>query len=340
MTGLSAADDSTPRRRMRLQGEAMVRNEADVIEAFVRHNLTILDGLLVIDHGSIDATAEILSRLQSEGLPLRVEREADPAFRQSEVVTAGARQLLSSGRADFVFALDADEFLKVGSRPILESVLAQVPDGVHAALEWLTYVPDAFADADVAFGQQHLRRRLAKERHGVHKVVATRALLHRPRDVIASGNHCIQDPAAPPDSQLHAIVHRDVVAVAHCPVRSRAQLEGKIAVGYLAHLASRPGDSRLAHHWRDLYVELRGGAVLGEGRLREIAANYGLAREVCRPLSAIALVEDPVALATEQRYGVHARLSALRLLMHFAESLVARTGEASRDAPAAVRSNV
>ena len=30
---------------MRLFGVAMVRNEADVIEAFVRHNLGVLDGL-------------------------------------------------------------------------------------------------------------------------------------------------------------------------------------------------------------------------------------------------------------------------------------------------------
>ena len=34
---------------MRLFGVTMVRNEADVIEAYVRHNLTVLDGLVVID---------------------------------------------------------------------------------------------------------------------------------------------------------------------------------------------------------------------------------------------------------------------------------------------------
>ncbi len=59
---------------MRLFGVAMVRNEADVIEAFVRHNLTMLDGLVVIDHGSLDGTAGILAKLKGEGLPLHVVR--------------------------------------------------------------------------------------------------------------------------------------------------------------------------------------------------------------------------------------------------------------------------
>jgi hypothetical protein len=48
---------------MRLFGVMMVRNEADIIEASVRHNLSVLDGLVVIDHGSFDATADILVAL-------------------------------------------------------------------------------------------------------------------------------------------------------------------------------------------------------------------------------------------------------------------------------------
>ena len=48
---------------MKLYGVAMVRNEADIIEAFVRHNLTVLDGLVVVDHSSDDGTSEILSAL-------------------------------------------------------------------------------------------------------------------------------------------------------------------------------------------------------------------------------------------------------------------------------------
>src|SRR5882672_3188884 len=137
---------------MRLFGVSMVRNEADVIEAFVRHNLTVLDGLAIVDHGSNDDTPEILAKLRAEGLPLRVERDADPAFQQSGVVTALAREALARDGADFAFALDADEFLKVGSRESLERALAEVPPGMHAVMHWLTYVPGAFDGDGDAFG--------------------------------------------------------------------------------------------------------------------------------------------------------------------------------------------
>ncbi|MDQ2962817.1 MAG: glycosyltransferase family 2 protein [Pseudomonadota bacterium] len=315
---------------MRLLGVTMVRNEADVIEAFVRHNLTVLDGLTIVDHGSIDGTSEILAKLRSEGLPLQVERDADPVYRQSEVMTALTRQALARDAADFVLALDADEFLKVESRAGLERALAEVPSGVHAVMHWLTYVPGAFDGDGGAFGPGHLWWRLKTERQSLLKVIAGRALLGRPDDVVAMGNHAILDATAA-NAQPHARLHRDVAALAHCPVRSRAQLEGKIIVGYLAHLAARPDDRRLARHWRELYNELRTGATLTEERLREIASNYGLPPKNWRPVTEIELVEDPVRLSAEQRYPSDTARDPLQLLLRLTEALIAaeREGAAS-----------
>src|SRR5258708_2375124 len=128
----------------RLFGAAMVRNEADIIEAFVRHNLSVLDGLTIVDHCSIDATPEILAKLQAEGLPLRVVNESNPAHRPSEIMTRLARDSLERDAADFVFALDGDEFLKIESRGTLESALATVPSGMHVLVHWPTYVPGDF----------------------------------------------------------------------------------------------------------------------------------------------------------------------------------------------------
>ena len=63
---------------MRLAGIAIVRNECDIVEAFVRHNATALDRLYVIDNDSSDATPEILRRLAASGLPLKLGH--DPMF--------------------------------------------------------------------------------------------------------------------------------------------------------------------------------------------------------------------------------------------------------------------
>ena len=305
---------------MRLIGITMLRNEADIIETFVRHNLSILDGLSVVDHGSFDGTSEILAKLRAEGLPLRVVKDAHPAYRQSETMTALAREALSGAGADFVFALDADEFIKVQSRDALERALAQVPIGMHAAMHWLTYIPDAFDDG--GFGPGHLWWRLETERHTLLKVIVTRALLERPGDVIAMGNHVVLGGTEQSGSRQQARLRRDSAALAHCPVRGRAQLEAKIIVGYLANLASGPGDRRLARHWRELYDELRAGGSFGEERLRQIASNYGLPFKHWRPVSEIGLVEDPVRLDVECRYRGEGVCDPLRALLRFTETLV------------------
>jgi hypothetical protein len=317
---------------MRLVGVSMVRNEADVVEAFVRHNLTVLDALVVVDHGSIDGTSEILAKLQAEGLPLQVVPNADPAYRQSATMTALARGALAQDCADFVFALDADEFLKIQDRATLERALSEVPAGVHAVLHWLTYVPDAFDGDPGAFGPGHLWWRLKTERHGLFKVVVSRGLLERPDDAVAMGNHCVQSPSET-SVRPHARLRQDVVVLAHCPVRSRSQLEGKIIVGYLAYLATQPKDHRRARHWGELYAELRAGASLSEQRLREIACNYGLPAKMWQPPTTIEFVEDPVPLAFEQRYRSDVPPDTRSLLMRFTETLIASAQQRANVAP-------
>jgi hypothetical protein len=306
---------------MRLFGITMVRNEADIIEPFVRHNLTVLDGLALIDHGSLDGTIEILVKLQEEGLPLRVIRDPNPGFFQAERMTALARETLVREGADFVFAIDADEFLKVESRNKLESALRELPAGTHAAVHWLTYVPESFEVGADTVGQRHLRWRLKTESHGSYKIIVGRSFVEHPAQYLVSGNHLVDDLASakPP---THSLLPRDVVALAHCPVRSRTQLESKIILGYLAHLATRPTNDKQAHHWRDLFVELRAGDHLGAERLREIACNYGLPRSKWRPAAAVELIDDPVQLNFGLRYHTETPIDTLRLLMRFTESLL------------------
>ncbi len=307
---------------MRLFGVAMVRNEADVIEAFVRHNLTVLDGFVVLDHGSTDGTSDILAKLEKEGLPLRVASDPDPTYRQSAVMTALTREALARDAADFVFPLDADEFLKVKSRARLERALAAVPPGTHAVAEWHTYVPDDFEEAEGGIGPGHLWWRVKTERHAMPKVIVGRAFAEQPDAFVAKGNHVVglQGESKPP---AHARLPKRVVAVAHCPVRSRSQLESKVIIGYLADLASQPPGAELTYHWRDLYDELRAGAPLSAERLREIACNYTLPRGKWRPAAQIELVEDPVPLTFESSYRAAAVPDTLRRLMRFAESLIA-----------------
>jgi hypothetical protein len=116
----------------------------------------------------------------------------------------------------------------------------------------------------------------------------------------------------------------DVVAYAHCPVRSREQLAGKVIVGYLADLAAQAPGREFAHHWQDLYEELGSGGLLTAERLREIACNYTLPRGKWRPVEEIELVEDPVGLDVALRYRAGPLPDTLRRVMRFTEALISQ----------------
>ncbi len=89
---------------MKLWGVAMARDEADIIEAFVRHNLSVLDGLSIIDHGSTDGTGEILASLAKEGLKLTVGHDPSVEFRQSATITPARPSGLRNDRFRLCFS--------------------------------------------------------------------------------------------------------------------------------------------------------------------------------------------------------------------------------------------
>jgi hypothetical protein len=310
---------------MKLFGAAMLRNEADIVESFVRHNLSLLDGLLVVDHGSSDGTSEILDALVTEGLPLEVERDASVGYLQSEIMSRTVRQALTRHGANFVFALDGDEFLKIARRDLLDSVLATLPQGLHAAMPWQTYVPDFDANPPPppTTVLARAKRRLAEERHGLHKVIVARAFADTPDAVIAVGNHVVlpsADHSAALQPVKHARVAAEVVALAHLPVRSARQLTNKVVIGWLAHCAARRNNADLAFHWRELYRELADGKTPRSSGW--IAADWA-PMAAWRPAEDIALVEDLLS-AGELRYDAIIRVSTLPLVLRFAEKLAAQ----------------
>src|SRR5256885_4916637 len=131
---------------MRLIGITCASNEADIIEAFVRHHAALLDHLLILEHNTLDGTREILDRLVEEGLPISVEHSSEPRFWQRVYSNRQLRMALEAHAADWVFPLDCDEFLVVPTRDDLEASLARA-GAAHARVKWVTYVPTASDDA-------------------------------------------------------------------------------------------------------------------------------------------------------------------------------------------------
>src|SRR6201997_4094062 len=95
---------------------AMIKNEADIVEAFVRHNLELLDLMVVIDNGSTHGNRGLPEALQREGLPLVVFDDPIFGYYQSEKVTHVYRKVVPVFNPELVWFLDADEFIHAPSR--------------------------------------------------------------------------------------------------------------------------------------------------------------------------------------------------------------------------------
>lgn len=113
MSVLPTTCESAFRDRLNLESVqiwavTMVRNEQDVIGRTVQHLIAEgVDHVLIADNLSTDSTRNILNGLAAT-LPITVVDDPDPAYRQSEKMTALARRAGAAG-ADWIIPFDADE---------------------------------------------------------------------------------------------------------------------------------------------------------------------------------------------------------------------------------------
>ena len=126
---------------------ALARNDADIIEAFVRHHLTYVDLLVVVDNASFDGTREILEALRQEGLPLMIVDDPTHSADESDQLTRLYRRVAPVFNPELVYLLEADQFIRAQDRATLEAELSGLPLGATAALRRQHYIPDAITAA-------------------------------------------------------------------------------------------------------------------------------------------------------------------------------------------------
>jgi len=121
---------------MRLAMSILVRDEADVIEANIRHHAHLgVSKFIVTDNSSTDGTREILDTLSSE-FDLQIIDEPSLTIDQDLWVSRMANNLKDNDAADWVINNDADEFwIPKNNSPIPNTIAAELESSAFSAHE-------------------------------------------------------------------------------------------------------------------------------------------------------------------------------------------------------------
>lgn len=296
-------------------GLSVVKNEADIIEAMVRHNLCYLDHLHVVDNDSADATPEILTALLAE-LDGRLSWSVDA--RSGHGQQAITNEILPSlaARLDAVqvVLLDADEFIRADRAHFRETLMtSEMP----VYLKWISYVP--MPDDDLAERNPVRRIRYRRRREVVKqgKITVPRHLIGTAQ--VGAGNHSLIA-----GRRLPFLAEPDLT-LAHFPVRSREQLISKVLIGSW-NLRLRGGSIKNeASHWQALAQRIMAGDTITSADLHDVALTYGVdvaVRTLLDPLAALG--------AADLRYTPDGADLLERNLIAFAESCVRRLHEVTQ----------
>lgn len=253
---------------MRLVAVSIVKNEADIIEAFVRHSLAWVDHHLIFDHDSTDGTREILGALQREGLPLTLFRDDAPGHLQQARSNQLTRLAAEAQGADWVLPLDADEILTGPDRAGLEHSLSALPDDRPVSLPLLDYCPTTDDDALIINPVLRLCHCPAQSSR-TRKIFIPRRLALDPGLSAGKGSHALyRGPEILPDQPLPAgykLAHLALRSPQHQVLRVvRAELQrqsrGRAAAGLDVHY--RLGYQLLAEN-PELFFATVGGSATG-----------------------------------------------------------------------------
>lgn len=235
---------------------SMVRNEADIIESFVRHTLTATARLYIVDHMSTDGTRDILQALCKEGLPLEIASFNHAGQEQAEVMTKLMGQAFADGY-DFVLPLDADEFLLSDQgqdmdwcRQAIQKVCTT--DKVYQ-LPWITYQTKESYSGKTFLLAQSCMRSTAPDPLG--KLLIGCKAWEETHLILSQGNHHV---LVKQGAMLQRLIPVSLTGMhlAHFPWRSEEQVSSKMAVGWLSNVAKYSRQTNIANHWRNGFEQL------------------------------------------------------------------------------------
>lgn len=230
----------------------MIKNEADIIESYVRYHLNIFDGIVLLNHKSTDRTVDIIHQLQSEGLPIYLKQYNGIDYLQGELTTELINYTFDQFNPDLIFPLDVDEFLASPgyNRNPREFINNLSKRKLYYLQREYEYSPINLNENELFIPKRITYAR--KVNDAWPKVVVSKEIWKKYNASITGGNH-----------DLHINkkkVQREIsqhLKLMHFPYRSVEQIKSKITVGWISTLSRHNYKEGDAYHWKNLYEQLK-----------------------------------------------------------------------------------
>lgn len=225
----------------------IIKNEEDIIQFFVEHNLKFIDKIYIGLHNSNAKTKEVVAKITNFYENVFSMEINEEGFNQSKIATDFYHKVSSiEDQIEIVCFLDADEillsdesfdYLKKEGDIIrsnryevlfLDSTLNRVSKKLQSKKSFFYHDSDNFLDYYIGTGQ-----------HYIYKNNKTKG--KRKKDLVA----------------LKENVERIEPFILHIPYRSINQILSKVVIGWTSYLTSNPEYLTSEHipgtHWRNLF---------------------------------------------------------------------------------------
>lgn len=260
---------------------SIVKNEADIIESFIRYNYSYLDGMMVINHNSSDNTEKILENLIKEGYNIYYIKWDKIMHQQGNVLTKFIYELIEEKNPDIIIPIDADEFLVSNNRKNPREELEKLDMNYVHYIDWKTYVPYSKEDSK-EFIPNNMKYIRNNEYNEHEKVIIPSKLFEKLDLELENGNHdCNKLPQKNKAKNYF-------LKMAHYPVRSEDQLISNTLIGGLNTFCIPFREKRRSWHRLKLFDKIRNKEELD---LIKVAHEYSSRSAKDKP---VLLIYDPI----------------------------------------------
>ena len=249
---------------------ALVKNEGDIIAAWLSHMCELFDLVYIADHQSTDGTREFLLDQSKSQKKIHLFSFEGTGYFQSEITNKLTQIAIQENPDVWVFPLDADEFLPIASRSDFISQLHKFKADQVLLLNWQNHIPLYLQyDREINFNTPFL----SPSQPGLYDKVAVKSgTLQKMNWTFTQGNHAVATEAGTLvglDAQVRfsSLIHIPIRSVDHFTLKC---IQGNIATYQLPNWRTRG-----PLHWHEMLTSSLQSGSINPNMIRGFAKSYG-----------------------------------------------------------------